>query len=142
MSRACVCVCVWCMSGFEGRACESVSLFSQTVFICRGSYGVDKGALICILTRHVVESGSLGDCNHMVWWHLPSKTIGNINIWKQLSHGSCTTFWLQDLLEPLEPAVASWGLLWVLGASGDERPLQDFSENTWILTNSVSTWMN
>ena len=58
---------------------------SQTVFSCRGSYGVGKGALICLTARWRCVLAVLL-VKTIVWWHLPSKTHSKINILIELLH--------------------------------------------------------
>ena len=82
----------------------------QTVFSCRGSYGVVKGALNGLTTRwRCVASVLL--VKTMVWWHLPSKTHSKINILIELLHSSreVAHFSLQD---------TSWSLIGTLLATG------------------------
>ena len=63
----------------------TLNLVPQTVFSCRGSYGVGKGALNHKPLRrwrwrHILL------VIYMVWWHLPSKTHSEINKKKGVLH--------------------------------------------------------
>ena len=60
---------------------------SPNRFICRGSYGLGKGALICIRLRWRCR-GAFYLVIYSTWWHLPSKTHGQINILIELLHFS------------------------------------------------------
>ena len=91
---------------------SSTSKFPQTVFSCRGSYGVGKGALKCLAPRR----WSLTACKYKRIRDGPSKAHRQVNILIELLHFSWEWYCYCAMTEvtvvtyelPLEYSTAKW----------------------------------